>query len=75
MKHTLQIMSDTEGDRLMEYDPAVKEEVLGARTAFEEALKQGHTGFDVGPAGKTRVVRKFSPDIERIVTAPPIAGG
>jgi hypothetical protein len=74
-KHVLQYMSD-EGDSRIIWDPDNPDEVDAARAQFDTLVGKGYQAYSVRRGGeKGERVRKFSPDLERLILAPASVGG
>jgi hypothetical protein len=64
------------GDTKLIWDSEQDAEVENARRTFDDLTKKGYAAFDVGPRGqKGDRVREFSPDAEKLIMVPPVAGG
>lgn len=75
-KHVLRCMDPQEGDVKIIWDPDNKDEVAHARDTFDKFSKKGLVGYSVKKDGeKAEVVKKFDPDMEALIMAPPLAGG
>jgi len=64
------------GDIKVIWDPEKPDEVDVARRTFDELKEKGYNAYSVKRRGdKGEVVRKFDPEAEKIIMAPPMAGG
>lgn len=72
----MSIMSH-EGDTKILWDKTVPAEVENAKRTFDDLRASGYLAFKVeGKDGrKGEVIRKFDPEAERLIMAPPMAGG
>jgi hypothetical protein len=71
----LQFMSD-EGDSRIIWDPANPDEVAAAKAQFDTLTGKGYQAYAVRRGGeKGERVRKFSPELERVILAPATIGG
>lgn len=74
-KSILCFMSD-EGDSRIIWDPDNPDEVDAARATFDKLTGKGYQAYAVRRGGeKGERVRKFSPELERIILAPQTVGG
>ena len=65
-----------EGDVKATWDPDVEAEVSEARHVFDTLRAKGYFAYKVRDGGKKgRVIDEFEPAAERIIMAPPMAGG
>jgi hypothetical protein len=65
-----------EGDLKVVWDKANEAEVGSARSTFDELRAKGHLAYKVKrDGGKGEMIRTFDPDAEKIILAPPMAGG
>ena len=66
----------SEGDLKVIWDSDNEDEVEAAREQFETLTGKGYLAFRVKKDGKKGVqTKKFDPDAEKLILAPPIAGG
>ena len=64
------------GDTKAIWDPNNADEVAAARATFDRLKKKGYIAYAVRPGGeKGEVVQEFDPKAEKIILAPPMAGG
>ncbi len=71
----LSVMDHT-GDIKLIWDSDNDDEVDLARKQFKEAKKKGYAAFSVNKKGdKGEVIQEFDPNAEKIIMAPPLAGG
>ncbi len=70
------------GDTRIEWNPNNPDEVAIARDAFNLAVRsrreggKGYNAYRVGERGRPgEVVRQFDPQAEKLILAPPMAGG
>jgi len=69
---------DPKGDLKVIWDPENDDEVEAAKNQFNELVKEkGFAAFEVGLGGKksNKHVRKFDPDMGKLIMVPAIAGG
>jgi hypothetical protein len=68
---------DHHGDTKLMWDSERPDEVAAARKLFDDLKAKGYAAFKVeGKEGtKGEILKKFDPDIERIILAPMVAGG
>jgi hypothetical protein len=67
---------DKTGDTKIIWDSARRDEVDAARRAFDDLKAKGYLAYSVTKKGdKDEVIKKFDPDAERIIMAPPLVGG
>lgn len=65
-----------QGDLKYMWDKNNKAEVDIAKQQFEDLQKKGYRAFKVNKDGtKGELIRKFDPDLERIIMSPPLVGG
>ena len=76
MKRLLRILDHT-GDTRISYDLENPESLADARRAFDEAVKKGHSVFNVTPGSNdaTKRVSDFSELSEESIAVPRITGG
>lgn len=73
---TLAVMSRTQGDTHVIWDAANADEVANARRMFNDLRSKGFFAYAVtGEGRKGRQVTEFEPDAQKIIMAPPMAGG
>lgn len=64
------------GDTKLIWDPSKKDEVDAAKRMFDDLRKKSYLAFLVAKKGdKGEQIREFDPKAERIILAPPMAGG
>ena len=65
------------GDTRTTWNSQNKDEVENARRTFDDFIKKGFAAFSVNPkdATKDEQIRKFDPDLEKIIFVPAIRGG
>jgi hypothetical protein len=67
---------DRTGDTKLIWDPDNDVEVASARRTFDDLRAKGFLAYSVDKGGKKgTVIREFDPDAEKIILAPPMAGG
>jgi hypothetical protein len=68
---------DPKGDTKVIWDSENEDEVKAAEELFNSLRKKGHLAYAVvGEKGeKGEVIKKFDPELERIILAPAMAGG
>lgn len=67
---------DMTGDKKTTWDADQPDEVEAAREEFEKLTKKGFVGYSVDKKGEKGVLmKKFDPDAERMILAPPVVGG
>jgi len=66
-----------EGDTKIIWDPGSKDEVKNAKRTFDELIGKGFMAYAVNKAdaSKGKQVREFDPKAEKLILAPPMAGG
>lgn len=70
------ITLDRSGDTKLIWDSENKEEVDAARKTFNDLRRKGYLGYSVKKSGKKKdVITEFDPDSEKLILAPPMAGG
>jgi hypothetical protein len=76
MKGELNVIDRT-GDTKLEWDSEKPAEVKAAREMFDALKGKGYLAYKmIGDQGyKGELIKKFDPEAERIVLAPPVAGG
>lgn len=77
MQGTLQIMSPTQGDEVIEWDTADEQSVNKARVKFAKKLAKGMIAYTEKVIEKVETVQidEFDPSLEKIVMRPALAGG
>ena len=64
------------GDTKVIWDADNATEVDNARRTFDDLKKKGFLAYTVEAKGrKGKIIREFDPDAEKIIMAPPMAGG
>ena len=65
------------GDTKLMWDSDNRDEVQAARDHFDDLLKKRYLAFKAEGREGTRgeQIRKFDPDLERIIMVPPSVGG
>lgn len=64
------------GDTRIIWDPDNEHEVAQARKTFDDLRKKRFVAFKVGSGGKKgEQVTEFDPSAEKLILAPPMAGG
>ena len=67
---------DGTGDTKVIWDSKNEVEVEVARATFKKLRKKGYLAYTVNKDGTTgEVITEFDPDAEKIILAPPVAGG
>jgi hypothetical protein len=67
---------DSTGDTKIIWDATKEAEVENARRTFNDLRKKKYNAYAVKKDGeKGSVVTEFDPDAEKIIMAPPMAGG
>jgi len=67
---------DGTGDTKIIWDSGNTEEIENAHKTFKRMKKKGFIAYSVeGDGGKGKVLTEFDQDAERIILAPPLAGG
>lgn len=75
MKGELRMM-DASGDTKLMWDSEVDDEVKVARDTFNTLKKKKYIAFSVKKDGdKGKAIDEFDPEAEKIIMAPPMAGG
>lgn len=70
------VILDHTGDTKIIWDADKPEEVEAAREQFDKLRKKGYAAYSVDRKGeKGEVLRKFDPDAEKLILAPPTVGG
>lgn len=66
-----------EGDVRQEWDRNKKDEVEAARKLFVDLKAKGYKAYRLDPksGAKGDIIKEFDPNAEKIVMAPPFAGG
>lgn len=74
-KHEMRII-DITGDTKLIWDADASEEVENARKTFKRLTKKGYHAYSVKKNGEEgKLITEFDPDAEKIILAPPMAGG
>lgn len=69
-------LMDHTGDTKVMWDPKNPHEVAAAEAQFNELKKKGFIAYTVNKKGGSgEILRKFDPDIEKMILSPPIVGG
>ncbi|KKK92330.1 hypothetical protein LCGC14_2704040 [marine sediment metagenome] len=65
------------GDTKIIWDKDSPEEVENARNTFNDLKEEGYLAYEVDEddASKGKVIRRFSAKAEKMILAPPMAGG
>ncbi len=72
---TISVM-DRKGDTKLIWDPDNEVETASAKRTFDDLHGKGFLAYTVEKGGKKgSVIRDFDPDAEKIILAPPMAGG
>lgn len=68
---------DVTGDTKVIWDPDQRDEVDAAEEQFNSLTKKGYKAFEVGAKGRKtdHQVKKFDPELGKLILVPPIAGG
>ena len=75
MTGTLAVLNH-KGDVKTIWDSENEDEVNAARKQFDELREKGFLAYKVDKSGdKGSVIRKFDPNAEAIILAPPMVGG
>ncbi len=70
------ITIDPTGDTKLIWSPQNDAEVEAARTTFNSLKKKGFIAYAVKPGGeKGTVLSEFDETAEKVILAPPVAGG
>lgn len=66
-----------EGDTKVIWDPDNEDECEAAESQFDDLMDRGFTAFEVGKAGKktSKVVKKFDPELGKLIMVPKLKGG
>lgn len=65
-----------EGDTRMTWDRGNADEVESVRAMFNDLRRRGHLAYSVEEGGgRGEVVREFDPNAQKVILAPPMAGG
>lgn len=76
MEGQLRIMDQEEGDLKVIWDSEKQEEVDAAKEQFDKLIKKGYLAYKVGEKGKPSTqIKKFDPDLEKIIMSPQVVGG
>jgi len=72
---TLTILDHT-GDKTIEWNPRIPDEVNAARVEFAKRKAKGHLAYRLNSDGnRGEVIREFDPTARRIVMSPQTVGG
>lgn len=67
---------DYTGDTKLIWDADNEVEVKAARELFDKLKKENYLAYSVRRNGKQdELIRKFDPDLEKIIMVPPVIGG
>ena len=67
---------DRIGDIKLIWDKNKPDEVAAAKTMFDDLKKKRYLAFSVKKDGeKNELLKEWDPDVERLIMAPPLAGG
>jgi hypothetical protein len=73
---TIAVMDKTAGDMPVNWDPNSPDEIEQAEATFDSLRAKGYAAYRVNKEGKrSELITKFDPALERIIMAPPLAGG
>ena len=76
MQGQLRIMDCEEGDLKVIWDSEKQDEIDAAKEQFEKLIKKGYLAYKVGEKGKPSTqIKKFDPDLEKIIMSPQVIGG
>ena len=76
MQGQLRIMDCEEGDLKVIWDSEKQDEIDAAKEQFEKLIKKGYIAYKVGEKGKPSTqIKKFDPDLEKIIMSPQVVGG
>lgn len=76
MQGQLRIMDCEEGDLKVIWDSEKQDEIDAAKEQFEKLIKKGYLAYKVGEKGKPSTqIKKFDPDLEKIIMSPQVVGG
>jgi len=65
-----------DGDTKTIWDPRKSAEVITAEEQFEKLTDKGYIAYTVNKKGKkSKIMKKFDPDAEKMILTPPIVGG
>lgn len=66
-----------EGDTKVIWDSENEDECDAAEEQFDSLMDKGFIAFQVGKGGKktTKVVKKFKPNLGKLIMVPELAGG
>lgn len=72
----MRILSD-KGDTRVTWNARDTDEVEAARAQFQTLVDRGFRAFAVeaGSGGKGEMITEFNPDTQKVILAPPMAGG
>lgn len=75
-QHEISVMSPTDGDYKVTWDPDSSDEIEAAREAFNKLRRKGMAAYSVDKDGeKKAIVHEFDPELSAMIMAPPVAGG
>lgn len=75
VRHEMAIM-DTTGDTKLIWDIDNDDEIEAARAMFEKLTEKKFLAYSVGRNGKKdELIKKFDPELEKIILVPPVVGG
>lgn len=67
---------DKTGDTKITWDARNEAEVENARRTFDDLKAKGFLAYSVSKDGsKGEILKKFDPNVEKIILTPPMAGG
>lgn len=70
------VILDHTGDTKIIWDSDKADEVETARETFDKLRKKGYAAYSVKRDGdKGEVIKKFDPEAEKLILAPPMVGG
>lgn len=76
MQGQLRIMDCEEGDLKVIWDSEKQDEIDAAKEQFEKLIEKGYLAYKVGEKGKPSTqIKKFDPDLEKIIMSPQVVGG
>ncbi len=76
MKGEMRVMDVDAGDLKVIWDSEKEVEVDAAKAQFDKLVKEGYLAYTVGKEGKpSKQIKKFDPDLEKIILSPPVQGG
>jgi len=75
-KGGIMAVQGVEGDTKIIWDPENPDEVKNARRTFDDLRGKGFNAYSVKRTGEQgEILRTFDPKAEKIIMAPPMAGG